>query len=419
MNLKISDQLIRQAAYFPPTYERGKSLFQTHKVKEVHFFKNKQQGSAYEIHALVHGQQDHYKTLIGFSNPYGFHSVNCECPAYNKYHECCKHIIATLFQAQQLLSESDSITWTDGTAYKQQLTATNLLKEYEASLLNEISISSHEDKVKLVPKLKRRGQHFTLEASIGRKRLYVIKDFFTFVEHVQNKTEMNYGKEFTFNHDRSQFESESLKLLDFLTKLIIDQRTYHQEFKGYMPDKKSLYLTHPQFESFYETFKGTSIPSQFENMNSKTTLLTDELAPIQLSVTQTKKGIVINHTQSNLNFFQTNTNLFLVTEGQINLCPPAFKRDMFPLLKQIVLSDGPLTMNTELIPGFLSTILPRIQQYVTPESLHQLNQQYDIYPLHSEIYLDVNEDKAVVAKVNYQYGELSFNPFEETDTQSI
>lgn len=83
---------------------------------------------------------------------------------------------------------------------------------------------------------------------------------------------------------------------------------------------------------------------------------------------------------------------------------------IFPILKEIIVMSGYLYISSEQIPHFLSVIYPRIAAFVTDDSINYLQGKYEMPQLDSKVYLDLNDDLAVEAKVEYGYNGHLYNP---------
>lgn len=415
MKLDITDHLIRQAAFYDETLNRGKEYFKQGRVTEVKYFENNLYEKSYEIHASVSGSTNWYRIVIGFSPRGYFQTASCTCPAFNKYRGHCKHVIATLLHAKKQQRKLGEFRYENGDAYKERMMTKKLIEEYEQTLAQapSVNLGLHQPKVKLIPKLKYNGKFFSLEASIGRKRAYIIKDFFHFTQCMKNSTEYNYGKELTLRHELDQFEDDSLPLLQFILDVATDQMTYYTEFSGYVPDKKSMLLTHAQFERFFDLYKGQDIAINIDTHHNNTIYLNPETLAFNFDLQAVKDGYELHHPYQTLNYHQTPNSLFLITEQAISRSTPDFVTNVLPLIQQMITQRKSLHIATELLPGFLGAVLPRIKPYLRDDQLNMLLQNHDITPLQSQIYLDINEDQAVTADIKFAYGDIKFNPYYE------
>ncbi|MFQ9957317.1 MAG: hypothetical protein ACLRVZ_09490 [Turicibacter sp.] len=120
-----------------------------------------------------------------------------------------------------------------------------LLNEYEDSLLfNEPFKVGGEVPVQLILKLGFDGDVVRLELSIGRKRFYVIKDLFAFVNSIETQMEVTYGKELTFSHELESFSQDSLKLLQFVKAMVNDQQSYSEQYSIPISHRRALFLSY-------------------------------------------------------------------------------------------------------------------------------------------------------------------------------
>ncbi len=460
MKLQLTDNLIKQVAHFDATYQKGKELYQSKAVEEFYTLKSDDSFSPYEIISRVRGSQgNRYEVEVTFDKKGNLRRLGCECPAANKYHSFCKHVIATLFHAQQQQIFPRRIKWESAAMFYQNRTVNQLLNEYEDSLLfNEPSKVSEEVPVQLIPKLRFEGDLARLELSIGRKRFYVIKDLFAFVHSVETQTEVTYGKELTFSHEPESFSQDSLKLLQFVKSMVNDQQSYSAHYNIPISHRRALFLSYIKLQEFHQLFLNERLSCFVDKDEWKSVLMTNEIPKITFKIEAVKnQGIILTQNQDKLLIHGYRDHLFILTEDvlcpmnqqftrdvfpvlkqimsmdgylyiskeqlpnflslvypkiEAVLCPmnQQFTRDVFPVLKQIMSMDGYLYISKEQLPNFLSLVYPKIEAYLTEESINYLQDKYEMPQLDSKVYLDLNEDLAVEAKVEYGYHGNLYNP---------
>ncbi|MDO4926920.1 MAG: SNF2 helicase associated domain-containing protein [Turicibacter sp.] len=413
MKLQLTDSLIKEVAHFEATYQKGKELYQSKAVEEFYTVKSDDPFFPYQIISIVRGSQgNRYEVEVSFDKKGNVRRLGCECPASQKYHSFCKHVIATLFHAQHQQIFPRRIKWESAAMFYQNRTVNQLLNEYEDSLLfNEPSKVSEEVPVQLIPKLRFEGDLARLELSIGRKRFYVIKDLFAFVHSVETQTEVTYGKELTFSHELESFSQDSLKLLQFVKAMVNDQQSYSEHYSIPISHRRALFLSYIKLQEFHQLFLNERLSCFVEKAEWKSVLMTNEIPKITFKIEAAKnQGIILTQNQHKLLIHGYRDHLFILTEDV--LCPmnQQFTRDVFPVLKQIMSMDGYLYISKEQLPNFLSLVYPKIEAYLTEESINYLQDKYEMPQLDSKVYLDLNEDLAVEAKVEYGYHGNLYNP---------
>lgn len=416
MKLKVSDTEIKRKIYYNYIFDRGIDIFEGNLVKNLTFILDKESVKTYQVEGDVGGSRPMpYRVTTAFNHSGEFFSGTCTCPAFKKYSGYCKHIAAVLIKIQHIQESKQSIVWHDMKEAREEQHMIDLVNFYESSIRVGSQDLSMFQKVKLIPKLKLNKDEINLEATIGISRQYVIKDLVEFVRHVENKTEQTYGKELTFKHDLSQFDKESLKVLEFIKEVVTDQQMVVSRFNSYLTNKRYLYLSEPKVKQFFELYVNKTINVTIEGKSVQSLLLTRQSPDIKLVLAPTKEGFSLKPSLPFFDLINVGMSYYLLTSEKLYELDEETKQNLAPLLTRLLKTEGILRIKESLAPSFLSAVLPRVSQYVEDESLRYLEKKFDITPLESRVYLDVNDDRSILAKVEYHYGEVIFNPFDKNE----
>lgn len=265
--------------------------------------------------------------------------------------------------------------------------------------------------VSLIPKLRFEGEVTKLELSIGTKRFYVIKDLFDFINRIDTQSEFIYGKELTFNHDIRRFDEQSLKILNFVKSIVKDRQFITQQYRLPNSERRSLLLSSMKLRELHDLLLNTKLNCYVEKDEWKSILMTNQRPNIQLKIEQAKnKGLLLTQTKGKMLIRDRGKDYFLLTQDSLWFMDEEFINYIFPILKEIIVMSGYLYISSEQIPHFLSVIYPRIAAFVTDDSINYLQGKYEMPQLDSKVYLDLNDDLAVEAKVEYGYDGHLYNP---------
>lgn len=422
MKLKITDNIIKKAAYFDRTYQEGKDLYFANAVESFFPVKRDDVFYPYIIFSEVKGLDNQkHECEIHFDKKGNVARVGCKCIHFRSYHTCCNHLVATLFKAKSQQVSPRRIRWEDEVMYHQTKSVNQLLNEYEASLVQEVSKNVVDtEPVCLIPKLRFESDEVRLELSIGSKRMYVIKDIFAFVDNLEKQREVHYGKELTFNHELHRFDESSLKLIRFVQSIVNEQMIIARKYELPISHRRGLQLSNMKLREFHELYLNERVNCYVGKEEWKSILMTTQRPDIKLEISQAKnKGIIITQKASETvkdNRFLIhgfgNEYVFLTTES-LWIMDQSFIRTVLPLLKEIYRLEGYLFISNDKIPHFLSVIYPRIADFIVEDSTDYLKDKFEIPELNSKVYLDLNEDLAVEATVEYDYNHETFNPLKD------
>ena len=258
MKLKITEPIIKQVAGSELTYVEGQILLENGAIKEFYAVKvNEDSIYKYKILAYIEDWGHRLEVELQFDKSGDLRTLWCGCPLYGENGEFCRHTVAVLMYAKQQQTSPKKIKWESLETFLQKRLVTELFNEYEESLSSVTSIKySDEELVQLVPRLRFENNEVHLELQIGRKRLYVVKDIFKFIQYVGNQQEFHYGKELTFNHQLDLFTPESLTLLEFVRGIVEDQQSYADQYDLHLPARRGVFLSQAKLVEFHQLFLG-------------------------------------------------------------------------------------------------------------------------------------------------------------------
>ena len=419
MKLSISDSLIRQASEHDFIYDRGRELATDGSLTHINFLKTDQLFRPYEIHATV---KDHYtyEPYLILSEKHIIENY-CTCYSYHTFRGMCEHLTALLFKTKELAEANNGeLTWIHVAQANTERNAKRLLSQYDNLLISDSNATqSTNEVVTIMPKIRLMNDAFYLEASIGANRQYVIRDFDEFIENFEKNRITSYGKGFTYNHDTSQLDEFSKTIFQFIQRIVLDVQSYTKLTRGYAPKLKSLYLSPTRFNEFFDLFVERNIPVRLDEKAYSTLLFSTSMSSITFELSKESHGLTLKPSYDLFLLYYAQPHYYLVTDTHVLRCPSNFKKTALPLFEMILEENGHCIIPPELIPSFLSTMLPQIKSYLKPEQVHALLQDYDAYELLSNVYLDVDDDKNIVANIDFNYGIEQINPLVETNTTVI
>lgn len=429
-------------------FRRGKSYYEQGRVRDLVFdpvrmsWYAKVKGTKV-YHVTVQKDEDE---LIG----------ECNCPAFDKYLEPCKHVAAVLLKIQE--SESwNSREPISSVSYQQQLKEKQKQQELERQrlqqerqkkylkhLTNEFiqafanfqqDNDNHGNKYELlmvewickVQKPYYSGkQILTLEIKVGQKRTYVVRKIKDFLNAIKQQKPYEFTKTFTFNPREHEFSDEDKEIFSLLQDVMNYEEIY-QEFQSPFyrnqtsTDERTITISPIVADEIIEKLANRSL--RFENgreVFNQVEIFHQEL-PFTLPL---DKGN-LNEFQLDLSEFLSTDYLelygYLVQENSFYKLSP-MQQTIVKELKKVVdkTNSSLLSIGSDQIEPFLSYVAPKMNHIGQLKIADTISNQIVKSPLHTKVFVDRVDDLLNVS-LEYHYGENKVDPFQQaadTDKKS-
>lgn len=185
--------------------------------------------NGYHVDAVVRVRSEEFQCSFSFDEEYSLTDYNCEC-IWCRDGSPCAHIGAILLKLNQLAissfpyhyinTEFEEEKKRQERRHQQQLQralalraleTNDLIKQNKEYYHNQVSSSISHEKYNLTAILNGDDDVLYLDYKIGNAKKYIIKDIDKFLEHIENKDQVKYGKYLQFVHTRESFTDEALK----------------------------------------------------------------------------------------------------------------------------------------------------------------------------------------------------------------
>ena len=250
-----------------------------------------------------------------------------------------------------------------------------------------------------------------LSLALGIKRMYVIRDIQSFLEAVERKKTLIYGRNLAINHSLHNFDLPSQQLIGLLMDQFPQFRTMGVTRQNVIPGwphgslRSEIVLDGPAFDSLFTLL--TSFPQVYTlaGGNSSTTLpITvregDPEIHIRLSRIATGTQMTLKFPEDTV-YFSTRSNLYAYGQGALLRCSATFRESIYPLLslrqERFLFSDADM-------PGFCSCVLPDLQNCANLETDGSILDQYVPDECYTRFYFDLGRD-ALTLKIGFLYGD--------------
>lgn len=418
------------------SYSKGAELYATGKVLDMDV---KNMGAFDEIVASVKGSgRNIYEVDVSIDTENDeVDTCYCECRAYAEYGGLCKHCVAVLLQYNDYENDRDSydygqsvekivkggLTHTIRKGVQMHTTpelAALLQKQAVAKSLPLIQGSTY-GKVRLEPYFNFDGRTFTVEFKIGINKMYVLKDAFSFDNHIANQDDYKYGKNLQFVHTIESFAEESRPLAKFICKWADNNRQFHRSssyygyYMGTLEKVRHLDLSGNELAEFLLLMEGRKLQGESIGTRNTTWEINREHLPRKMTITGAKQGIelkvskftcVANTEQYKICFYDKKIYIENVEE----LLPVKDFLDSLSLIP----GEKAFIENKD-VPAFCQELLPVIQKFFKCRMVEFHPENYGMVKPEFRFYLDAPQENMVTCKATVKYGDREFSLYTTDD----
>ncbi len=401
--MKLTAETIREAAFSLAVYSRGLGYLNGGRVKKASVAE--EEGGGWTLEARVQGRRMYaVEAEIGADG--SITDYRCTCEAAESFGGLCKHCVAALLYARKALESSGRLE-TDGgktsaasapSGAAQSLNGRprpavpvppRLWTDVAARALLSAYASRDSDpeaesrNVLFVPTLLVGGFSKGVELSftVGFDRQYVVKSLGEFIDAIDAKKRVAYGKGLSFVHSLGAFTPESREYVRFVKKWRQECRlaAMHAPFTaGYYPyhssgrDERSLKLSPDALDDFFESFKGR-VFSSFGGAQAP--LLLSEDAPEIAVEAEFMPDGALKLSCGCWSSVYAGRHVYVLREENsgggriagrtIARCGGERSAAIADLMKAFIQNKGALVFAAEDVPAFCSSVLPEIEAHVS------------------------------------------------------
>ena len=316
-------------------------------------------------------------------------SSYCTCLAFDSYSRC-KHVGAVLLKYVE--SAENSLKNVPPPAPRSSPAAGKLLTHYAPAA------PAQYGRATIVPQLQHNSVGIELTFTIGAKRQYVIRDLREFARNFDQRAVVEYGSQFTFNHDASLLDDYSQSLLRLI-------RACERANSFHMNNPRYLLLDGWVIDEFFDICGGREINSRDSSRekwrlldrNPETTLHADALADGSVSIKLSPDMHTVSGSRHDYAYFDR--DIYRLTEDYAS-----------SLMRFLELSRMyPLEFAPNGALEFCQSVLPRIRDYVKMDGETALT---PFLPSAMEVryYLDLPQRGLMTAQPYFDYGGTIVQP---------
>ncbi|MDR6121307.1 SNF2 family DNA or RNA helicase/uncharacterized Zn finger protein [Bacillus sp. SLBN-46] len=425
-------------------YRKGHNYYNQGRVIELTFDSNKEAWSG-----VVSGAE-RYRVMVQ-ENESGF-EFECSCPAFHRYDEECKHVVAVMIQIQetesmggQVFSAKDWMQARQQELKRQQEELVRQQQDRQAAYVKKITNQfidtfasyQHESMfqegttekqplmVEWICIIHRTYKHIvlTLEMKVGQKRTYVVKNLVDFLQAIIQKKQYPFTKTFSYDPNEYTFMEKDQEIIDLLHEALNYEEIYRNLQSPFAPygrvsDNRGITISPIIADQLLEILAESQI--EFRNKGvtyHQLTLHKDEL-PYRFQLDQG------NNEAFNLDVtaFELVEYLdlygYVVRQNDIYKLTPmqqSFVKELKRLVQQAKTTVLPISHDQ--IEPLLTYVVPMMDEIGTLKIADSISTKIMKFPLQAKMYVDYIDDFLQVT-LEYHYGETTINPFVEITRKS-
>lgn len=353
----------------------------------------------------------------------------CDCPVGDEFGDMCKHCVALALEYMDKQRGLAFLLPKRGTRTDSALKGLM----YSCSMEQQAQYMQAEvtGSIELEPFLLNRYGGWEVEFRIGSDRKYVLKDIYAFVDAMEQKEKVEYGKFLAFIHERSAFTAESAKIADFLIQCVETRRnvTHAQSRSSYLygwgeTKARSMVLTQQELTQFLDLCAKTPQSGCRINSSSKKDILKIEQQDPSLRITleAAKNGAGYDLRISGFSAIRGKHRLYILQKGTAYGCSEDFAKAMGEFCACV--SEG--SRDGKAVSYFIAerdmnvfcaSLYPRLTQYADFRTKEDLS-PFMPEPCVIHIYLDKSDEK-VTCRLESAYGEKTHNLMDDLETKDL
>ena len=382
----------------------GQEYFKSRRIKSVQYNQERRTFTATVLGTKL------YTLHLKFDMTGSLSDMDCTCSTGTVGWGCCKHMVSVML----LIQEKDGQGFFRELRFRQAakdifnfFSDRQIVIKYPVHIEPTFELTRAEGSSKAgLPALKLR---------IGQDRLYIVKDVKSFLFHMENNMEMNFGKKFTFVPSRHEFKDRDLKLINLLqeiyeTEKLMERLTGGNRDASVFPDGR-VCLTDSSLKRFLEIY--TDMPFKaviMGNIHEAVKIKTEDI-PVNFLLSNEDQDLLLSIDFEGSLLPLTEDGEYFYSGGEIYRISPQQSEYLKPFYLAMMYQKGrKLRFIEEDKQRFVSEILPFAEKAGNLVITEQVEATIERLPLEADIYLD-RDGSDILADVRFIYGEQIINPF--------
>ncbi len=324
-------------------------------------------------------------------------TIRCDCGTYSTK-GCCRHVVAAWLEAERA-KIPESMLQKSAARRAGELTGL-ILREMpaEANVRLEVTLA--------LPREFGNSRQAQIGLRAGTEKFYVIKDPQAFLDAMDEKTSLPFGREFIFEPEWMHFSGDDERVLSLVRKLLSARV---QEARG--SGSRMIPMPDPFVSELLENIGETPLRvMDREGKIIRCRQIRQTQLPLQFTMNLGPRGLNAS-ARMPADFTPVTADCDWVMTGGKLLQTDGTQRELIRMIWEHqyegrCLFHYPLEETGRVI----SEVLPYLKIRGAVEIGSELRERLVRLPLQPQVYLD-RDGKSVIASVRFRYGEIELNPF--------
>lgn len=449
MHSYLSDGVLRDI-FTSRVYNRGLSYYREGRVRNltydpVHDIWEARVRGTSTYHVIIEEGEDEFSSV-------------CNCPAYKKNLEPCKHIAAVLLAISERGGKRPSIfkpTKVNGTAIERKGA---FLEDYEARMKerereqrareqerlrnltdqfiltfsalsqDDVDRNSEISKAPLMTDwiIKVNSPYFvnreflTIEMKTGLHRTYVVKKIRNFLNAIKLHTQYPFTKKFTYDPTEHEFPKVDREIINLLLEALKYEEIFDEMQPSYYRgqnfiDERVMVIPPMIADRLFSKLAERSITLQIDRDQYEQIEFYETEPPLAIRLEKGEGDDFQLDLRNFANFNYLELYGYIVRDNQFykaNSKQQVLLKELSLLLNST--KNHVLPISNEQMEPFISQVAPQIGKIGKLEISEKVSSKIVKFPLESKVFVDWKDDVLQVS-LEFHYGKNIINPFERDE----
>lgn len=356
-----------------------------------------------------------YQTRI-FIKGSQIYDYSCSCAAGNSFRGPCVHAKAL----QEAFARQQKAEHTPPVSTSPEIRM--MIREYTNREVARILGEEEREPVYLHPYLQIRRGEVLLEARIGRKKRYIVKNLLEFAQAVHSGKRVEYGKGMAFEHVPSAFAPESRPFLDLLLEEADAYIRHYEEMRGHaglpLPVMRALTLGSAARDRLFDLLEGKEVQTEDEKGAERVCRVERKDPRFPVEVEARGDGIAVT-VPSALTSFRGEQRLYVADGLHLFGCSELYTETMGVFLEQMEQGGREcgsrkekreLLVGSRDIPLFYARVLEGMEALGILQSPEIDWEKYRPEALKARFEFDSDSPDELRLRPTLSYGDFTFSP---------
>lgn len=356
-----------------------------------------------------------YQTRI-FIKGSRIYDYSCSCAEGNSFRGPCVHAKAL----QEAFARQQKAEHTLPVSTSPEIRM--MIREYTNREVARILGEEEREPVYLHPYLQIRRGEVLLEARIGRKKRYIVKNLLEFAQAVHSGKRVEYGKGMAFEHVPSAFAPESRPFLDLLLEEADAYIRHYEEMRGHaglpFPVMRALTLGSAARDRLFDLLEGKEVQTEDEKGVERVCRVERKDPRFPVEVEARGDGIAVT-VPSALTSFRGEQRLYVADGLHLFGCSELYTETMGVFLEQMEQGGREcgswkekreLLVGSRDIPLFYARVLEGMEALGILQSPEIDWEKYRPEALKARFEFDSDSPDELRLRPTLSYGDFTFSP---------